>query len=163
ESFFERQQPNTSSRLDTHGSSKDINGTRRQADPEDDSLPLADDSKLPVGLRQIQQDLKKQLMNSDTTSHRILDASSPSGGVSDLFGLGTEGTMHRLDRTKELTPQYHPFLGGPNAPGINSLAPFNPLTAVQQPAAATAAGKVDPLAPPESKPANAVADVVNPF
>jgi hypothetical protein len=167
ESFFERQQPNASSRPDIRGPAREfrdnqLNGIGRPGDSEDDSLPLADDSKLPSGLRQIQQDLKKQLMNTETASHRILDPSTPSG-FSDLFGIGSQGTMHSLDRSKELNPQYHPFLGGPNAPGINSLAPFDPVTAVQRPAAAPAAVKLNPLLPPQTKPANAVADVVNPF
>jgi hypothetical protein len=158
ELYMERQQPsggkNGSRDFDSSSSS-----SRR--DSGNDLPPLADDARLPSSLRQAQHDLQKQLTESERT-HRIFGDGSAPSSFSDMFGLGSQETLHDpRDPSKDLNPSYHPILGGPNAPGINSLSPFNPFASATDPrAASTRVGTLDSLVPAAAaKPATVVESV----
>jgi hypothetical protein len=136
ELYIERQKSGTTKNQGTKDS--ELNSASRGKDSLSDLPPLADDATLPVSLRRAQQELQRNLLDSERTQRIFGEAPTPTS-FSDMFGLGNRETLKDpRDPSKDLNPEFHPILGGPNAPGINSLAPLSQWTSFQDPRAVSA-------------------------
>jgi hypothetical protein len=90
--------------------------SRRPGVPSDESD--ADESDLPLGVRETQREMKKLLMPKERKETPSME---PASAFSDVFGLGkTTQSREEIEMRKERMDSYKALVGLPVSPGLRS-------------------------------------------